>query len=314
MDDRMAKPIPERTSARIQMLRPLMVFGILWIHLNPPIAIARSYVDGPVTELLQVFIRQAFFFGALPMLTVISGYLFFSAAPRAYWSMTKRKTRSLVLPLLLWNVPFAAAIFMIQKYGLRAEPFPPQLFPLEPFALLNACIALKGTPVNPPLYFLRDLFVCFLVSPVLRAALNTRALLGFSVLFLAVVSRVDLVILVRPDILLLFYIGGFVATRGLDPTRLDRWAWPLFTLYVLLCVLLSLTLRDTDDGAPARSSFYFYLAIRMLGPAAFWALSGRLLDTRFGQFFKRRSDAAYKLLVPANMLNRAIPATCSRRP
>ena len=71
------------------------------------------------------------------------------------------------MPLILWNIPIALAVFILQKYQLLGHQFSARLYPPTPLAWLNALTGLVSDPVNYPLNFLRDLFIISLISPVL---------------------------------------------------------------------------------------------------------------------------------------------------
>ncbi|MGL1218184.1 acyltransferase, partial [Vibrio parahaemolyticus] len=66
----------------------------------------------------------------------------------------------LALPLLLWNLAMAAMILAVQTAGLGLGWFP-DLADAGISQWADHLVAFDGMPLDLPLYFLRDLLLCF---------------------------------------------------------------------------------------------------------------------------------------------------------
>lgn len=114
---------------------------------------------------LQSFTTSGFTFIAVPLFFIISGYLYFLSYKNTiedYFSKTKKRIKTLLIPYLIVSSIYLLLIIIpfTQKYQssslyLKDKPF------LEKF--------LETFIFNPPgqLWFLKDLFVLILVTPII---------------------------------------------------------------------------------------------------------------------------------------------------
>ena len=115
---------------------------------------------------LQSFTTNGFTFIAVPLFFIISGYLYFLSYKNTiedYFSKTKKRINTLLIPYLIVSSIYLLLIIIpfTQKYQssslyLKDKPF------LEKF--------LETFIFNPPgqLWFLKDLFVLILVTPIIH--------------------------------------------------------------------------------------------------------------------------------------------------
>lgn len=134
---------------------------------------------------------------AVPLFFAISGYLFFLNAPRLTWhgyaDKLQRRSLTLLLPYLCWNL-VAFALYALRDVAVGSSlQHTLSLNLLWGSATLGAesCnglgwhIAAGTAPVQEPLWFVRDLIVVVLASPLIYALL--RYLRWGGLLLLAVV-------------------------------------------------------------------------------------------------------------------------------
>jgi surface polysaccharide O-acyltransferase-like enzyme len=106
---------------------------------------------------------------AVPLFFVISGYLYFLKTPNVtkdiYIDKTKKKLVSLMIPFLLWNV-LSICISPSSFIGASlAEK-------VTGFWSLDFTIGISTGPWNGPLWFLRDLFIVMLFTPIIEWVLR----------------------------------------------------------------------------------------------------------------------------------------------
>ena len=208
--------------ASIRVLRPLLITIMCWAHipilwgfLHPPVT-----VENPVS-VFGTFLRDTLSRGAVPLLTVISGYLAFASYQRrSYLGFVTDKIKRILLPFLIWNV--IMLLFLqhlnagheVDIGGLIAQLETPRDF-------FSAVIGYNRLPINAPTYFLRDLFLILLCVPafVLLTAhkhLAVALTLILGVLTLTVFPPVIVFgnhgILYRND-MAFFFLAGFVFAR-----------------------------------------------------------------------------------------------------
>lgn len=167
--------IAKELSRRIVVLRPFLIFLIMTTHLHG--TLYRPDLQG-LSWSLGTYL-YALFTGvvatcALPLLSVISGYLAGCLTwHKSYPVVLASKCWTLLVPMLFWNLVMALWIYQqnASGLGLRADL---ALYPFEFERWFYALTSIFRIPANPPLYFLRELFLCFLCFPPLQVA---RALL-----------------------------------------------------------------------------------------------------------------------------------------
>lgn len=137
------------------------------------------------------FVSQILFAPAVPLFFMISGYLFFVGIEHygmvQYRQKLSRRFNTLVVPYLIWNMlymlqPLAKGIIKGENEGLlyyiTSVWVCPEQFERIPLMTL-------ATPIDPPLWFIRDLIVCMILS-IFIWHLQKRKWMG--VVFLIVLS------------------------------------------------------------------------------------------------------------------------------
>ncbi len=161
-------------SRTISFLRFPMIFFILYLHV-----VLGTWNDGSVqnSDIFVNYERVRFFFVEsisrifVPCFFFISGFLFFYGrdfSGKVYREKLKRRFRSLVVPYVFWN------LFVVFLYFI-GEMFVPSLMSgqnqVTSFGIRDLLMCFwnikDGSPINLPLWFLRDLIVLSVFSPVI---------------------------------------------------------------------------------------------------------------------------------------------------
>lgn len=205
------EPLSPRLSDTIAVTRVLCVLGIVYVHAwtglgGAELAAAAATGQG----MLRLVLMEVFGRSAVPLLGMISGYLVAGAAIRSWRAFLARKARTILLPMALWN---ALAILLVSGtawLGFLKAPVPESLWWLidELFSILTP------NHINVQTPFLRDLFVCMAMAPLLLR-LRGPWLTGAILLVAAwSVSNWFFPLMLRPQILLFFLLG--IAARRHD--------------------------------------------------------------------------------------------------
>jgi succinoglycan biosynthesis protein ExoH len=265
---------------RIWITRYLMVIGIVLLHV-PPYQSLAELGNSPL-DLIKSFFSHGLFRATVPVLTAISGYLIFrSELWRQPRRLLQKKVSTLLVPMIVWNLPFALAVFMLQKNHLVDHAFAASLYPFDAGNWLNAVIGMTGNPVNYPLNFLRDLFVIALLSPFFGWMLNRSPMLGLAVVGLVYWSNIDGQLVLRQSMLISFYIGGLAAAKNWDLTALDRFAVPALAIMVLYC--LGISLFDIENRE----------LYRLVSPFLVWPAISIIVNRGIGDWLYRNSAASF---------------------
>lgn len=191
----MKKPIPNETSRRITSLRFLLIVLVVFIHNNfveanivkdalkngyEPFA----YANGFVGIWIQRFISNGIAQCAVPLFFMFSAYLQFMKNDK-FSTLLKKRTKSLVIPYFLWPI---LNIGLYVGIKLALSKIVPQLFEKPGFvpqmewtasdwfhAFFGFDDMQEGRTFGGfvgQMWFVRDLFILILLSPLLRLAVH----------------------------------------------------------------------------------------------------------------------------------------------
>jgi len=209
----------KQTSAAIRMIRPLLVLFITFAHFSIIDHISRmngaSVLD--FDNWFMVFLKSGLAKSGVPLLSLISGYLaVLSLEKYGYLKVLVRKAKRLVWPLFWSNLLFLILITypdQAQDPNVRPDL---QIYPFNLMGWFQATFAYYKIPANEPLYFLKDLFTCFLLAPLLLVVARVRYLnvaviawMAYKCIYLKTAFFFEVYPLwfLRFDIVFAFYIG-----------------------------------------------------------------------------------------------------------
>lgn len=294
---------------RIDLLRFLLIVGLVLLHYGSFPGSDVSPFEGfrptahPVATFVNSFLLFAFF-SAVPLLSAISGWLFFKGSDFSldfYRRLYRRRARSILLPMVAWNALILALFLAIRA----ADPGSSllgivryDLADLHPKAIVNALIGVTRHPINFQFWFLRDLLLTILVSPVLGLALRRMPNLGLLALFAVWLGGYTLGIFFRTDVVFFFYLGGYLQVRKIAlPEFSGRAAALLMAAYAVAVAARTLAPLGFDQTLPVVDETLGILTrlMRILGVLAFWAVAPVLLPTAAGRLLVRFGPLAFFL-------------------
>lgn len=222
-------------SDQIKVARVLCIFFMIYVHVNPGSAAFEPAVHGVrAFDWIRLWIADSAGRASIGLLSIVSGFLAARAvAVTPYGRLVAKRIRSLVIPMALWSAAFLGFVLLGEAVspGYFVQTFGRD-FGLS--GLPNWLFGLSGEPANGPLAFLRDVFVCALLSPLLAAGLRFSAPLMLAGLFAVMVGPVSIDLLVSANILFFFTLGLAFGRKGYAPARFG----PAFTALVWAAFIL----------------------------------------------------------------------------
>ncbi len=168
------------------MLRFPLALVVVLVHTFPSATLQENYWIPPFDEYpffqeLLYFIRAFLGQQSVPIYYFISGYVFFlgiELTRAKYLQKLKNRTKTLLIPYLIWNTIAIALLFVthlpvFHAFVENTAPFHPNLsgFLSAYWDYDNSLIPLiddiYSNPVNGPLWFVRDLMIVVLCAPIL---------------------------------------------------------------------------------------------------------------------------------------------------
>lgn len=243
----MIPPLSRDHSLRLKLLNFPLIVGVVYIHAYAAEITFGSTLLGPaeldgVTDFIRKLISQGIARLAVPLFFLVSGFFFFlDANGQTMVDKLRTRCRTLLLPYIFWTLGFVTVRLIGQSLpGIAPYCGTIILSDLAPTALVDAIFGFTRPPEAYHFWFIRDLMLLMLVSPLLYRVLRFCAWPYLLVLFAVwIFGKWPLYI---PDVVgvLFFSLGGYCAVRGYSLFAFDgcgRWFLALFLPLLIADVL-----------------------------------------------------------------------------
>jgi hypothetical protein len=221
-----------------------------------------------------------------------------SMSARRYEDELMNKLYTLIVPLVLWNLIYIFKDFL--KLGWASVPAESDW--------CNAVLAIYAPPAMMPLYFLRDVFLCFLISPILLGAARKTPKLAIATLLINAVLNADGPIFINSGIPLFFFAGCLLWSRKVNiPTE----GLPKLVVAPSLVALVALSLAPIYGYAPPgwglslpHSTAYGAAAITLFvtSTLVFWHAACLLRNHYLGRYLMQYEPIAFFVFCTHGML------------
>ncbi|WP_262268745.1 acyltransferase family protein [Microvirga yunnanensis] len=303
------KSLDENLREQIDLLRFLLVSGLVFLHYGRFPGYTHDPWEGlvPTDYPVSTFANSYLYFiflSSVPLLSAISGYLFFREVDHSvafYLKRYRSRVRSVLLPMMSWNVislVVAATVLTVNpNYG---EILAYDVFNLKWQDVINALVGLTQNPANFQFWFLRDLFLTVLCSPILAFVIRRAPWTGFTVLFVVWLLNFNAWhIFHRPDVLFFFYIGAMARLLNWPVATMVTPRAGIIALVSLLVLVGVRTLSPlfVPDDLPAREALLNVWSdgLRLLGVVALWGIAPLLVSTYVGRMIGKVAAIAFFL-------------------
>lgn len=194
----------------------------------------------------------------IPMLFIISGYLFALSDYKPYGERTKKRFRTLFLPYLAWSALGMGFVWVLECFGPTKEMvISSHVVQIDQDRLLvhdyhwyEVLVRWIFFPVSYQLWFIRVLFIYNLAYPWIRWCITHRiaAKFFFAFTFLMWLGTMNLG-LIEGEGMLFFSLGIWIQKRGVDIENPMRWLKPLPWAAIFLVFAIAKTWL-AFNGAP----------------------------------------------------------------
>lgn len=261
------EPVDVDVSRRIDVLRFILIALIVLADGAKGITV-RIGGAAPGAQWMLAVLNGHVDYVAVPLFFTISGYLFlgkFTLSPTAYLEMLHKKFISLFIPYMLFN-----GVLLAWLYGVGSIEMLGSWSSVVRDGIFAKFLGIGTMPINSPLWFLRDLLLVFLASPVLLLGFKEAPSVSLVTLFV-LWAGLDPQPISFFGIVFAFYFGGYLARVRLPLAGVSWWqrtgAWTFVGLTTVLVLHGPLGLTDE-----AVRQVLFKVDL-MLGLAFFWRIS-----------------------------------------
>ena len=249
--------IPADTSKRITALRFLLMVFVVFIHNNYTAkGVAEQFAEygtqivfnqSAFGRWVQLFISDGIARCAVPLFFLFAAYLQAKKAAR-YGTLLKKRAKSLLVPYLLWMAIYGFYSARVRLIVLKIAP---------QFIRNPAATALSWTPLDwvhklfgyrlqqdgdlglPELagqfWFIRDLFILIVLSPLIRFCMKRFPIGFFALVSVPFLLAVPHVFVVRTQALFYYVAGLYWGAYDLPLfEKIDRISWLESTMLFLL--------------------------------------------------------------------------------
>ena len=238
-------------------------------------------------EFLKLLVSQTLVKVAMPVFFIISGYLFFANVVQwnanVYKQKMLRRFKTLLIPYLIWNMLMAIKLktfswSMLWVYwkpaGIQTDWFGQE--------------QLMTAPANMPLWFLRDLIVVLLLTPILYILIRK---LGYWLMVVLTVLYLSGVCAFIPGLsayaVYFFTFGAILSIRKMDlVVSLKHVEIPAYVLSILLAISMLLTYGTSVFAT-------LMLCFRLMGAVSVFCLASRILSSTNRRLPSVICDSAY---------------------
>ncbi len=263
---------PRRSDA-IAIARVICIMGVVYVHAwTGANGEALEQLRGTAQENLRWTLMEVFGRSAVPLLGLISGWLMAGSQRTRDWrSHVGRKAQTILLPMILWNIIGIILIFAaVRLFGLAA-PVPQSVW----WTIDEILIITRNPDINVQMPFLRDLFLCMLIAPLLvRSPIRAVAIVA-ALAAAAQIAGLGPPVLMRASILFFFCLG-MIVRRTESAERIAELPW-LVAVAPFVLLMAAQLFREMNGAAWDPNIIRALdLSVRVAAAVAFWRIAWAL--------------------------------------
>ncbi len=234
------------SSTRLRLLNFPLIIGVIYIHAYSATIDHAGASLGPehlnyFTDFVRTLISQGLARIAVPLFFLMSGYFFFLGFTwswRDFGLKLAARTKTLLLPYLFWTISVVVTRFVGQSIPAVNAYFTGDgglLANVSAYDLANAVLGFTRAPEAYHFWFIRDLMLLMLLSPLIFLLLRYVALPFLGVVFVVWITATWPIYC--PDVVgvLFFSLGSYLAMQGKSLFTCDRYGkWFVFVYIPVL--------------------------------------------------------------------------------
>lgn len=239
-------------SQKFRFFTFLCIAMLAYVHgynLNNTYLAPYSTVDEPLTftSFFEYFIANGILRFRIPLLFMISGYLYATYDHRPYLQQVKKRFQTLIIPFLLWSAFGLALTFLLQQFHYTSEVvYHSQLDQLgdnRPYTEIGWLGILKRwitAPIGYQLWFIVALFLYNLIYPVIKWLVIKVPYIWLPLTFLVFFSLFQF-IYVDGRGLFFFSLGIWIQKKNYSIEKQPEW----FSTSLAFIIFVGLTVIKT---------------------------------------------------------------------
>lgn len=235
-------------SKTFNWLRFPLIFFILFIHTIS----LKEFTDSALILGIEYFIRRILAGLGVPFFFVVSGYYFFYSKTmencltrNSYFAKLKKRTKTLLIPYLFWNLLVVLFYFFAPRI---LNGFNPAVQVNTMNDVIMSLWCYPDTPINYPLWYMRDLIVAVIFSPLLYLLIRYLKFLPILVAGIVYIGGVNFFNILRFDLfsqtLFFFPLGAYFAIEQRNIVKFCRSLSFYPTILYIIITILDVILKN----------------------------------------------------------------------
>jgi fucose 4-O-acetylase-like acetyltransferase len=219
---------------------------------------AFSMVDEPLTftTFIEFLLANGLLRFRIPLLFIISGYIFSIQDSKPYPVIIKRRFTTLMIPFFIWSAVGLLITYLLQQFPVTAEAVKAssmdQLGDNRPYREIGWCgIVYRWlvVPVSFQLWFIRSLFIYNLLYPLFKWGITKFPIVWFSLVFFIWITQFNYHFF-EGNGLLFFSVGIWLQKTNYPIDKKPEWfssylAWVCFIGFGIIKSFMAFELEDT---------------------------------------------------------------------
>jgi surface polysaccharide O-acyltransferase-like enzyme len=230
------------SSSRLNIVRfPLIVAVVFghnhWSNVDFSRGSIGAAKPGWIDNFVREILSQGIGWAAVCLFFLMSGYLFFLGFEwswSGYFKKVKSRVKTLVIPLLVWNIATLAVFALAQSLPFTRDYFSGNSARIATFSFLDSLKAVSGIdrmPISYQFWFIRDLIIMIAMAPLISFLINKVpgilvAALGFVWFF-----RIWPLEIPSSEAAFFFTLGAVIARNGKSLFAFDGKSTLIFIAY-----------------------------------------------------------------------------------
>lgn len=210
---------------------------IVYLHsYNLPTNFEKNYI-----YFIENFITDGITRVAVPFFFVLSGFLFFynfKLSIKTYLSKLKKRIISILIPYLLWSLFSITLVLLFSLINIEIGNF-------SISTIYDFIYYLFIKPIPFQLWFLRDLFIMAILSPLIYWAVKKGGFILLLTLFVIWFYNYQIFIVIDNETALFFILGAYMSLNNSEKITLKKLHGKyLLIIFILWIITIILKLED----------------------------------------------------------------------
>jgi hypothetical protein len=239
--------LSKESSIRLNLLRFPLIVGVVFIHAyGTTVGLSGGSVgvaQNGITDFVQNSISQGIARTAVPLFFLMSGYLFFAGvtwSKENYFNKIKSRIKTLLIPFLFWNVITLLLIALAQALPATQVYFSGNNVPIASFGVINYINAILGIsrfPISYQFWFIRDLMLLVLLTPIINILSKKSPITFIAILFIFWFLDIWPINAPSSEATFFFGVGCLLSIMDKDLFSTDKYGVAIATTYIVVLAM-----------------------------------------------------------------------------